>query len=152
MGNRSFVLCALMSLLAFPVLAGNHEWTSGWGMGVSEFHVSDGSGNEILISCPNEIEDGYVSATVILFGERYGSDLSAQSQFDVVVDGKLYLNPFYTDCRVCGEIFRDFWEDFRNAGTLDIIAGDRKVSFPVNGLKSSLPSLNSVENPCKSSW
>lgn len=48
--TRILLLCGLLTCAS--VQAGTYEWTSGWGMGVSEHLVDDGNGNELNISCP----------------------------------------------------------------------------------------------------
>ncbi|CDI95162.1 hypothetical protein BN889_07162 [Pseudomonas aeruginosa PA38182] len=62
--------------------AGTYEWTPGWGMGVSEHLVDDGNGNELIISCPDYEEDGYVRAYASIGGRQYSSEEG--SGFDVM--------------------------------------------------------------------
>lgn len=75
-------------------------------MGVSEHLVDGGKGNELIISCPDYEEQGYVRACATISGEQYSS--IDEPGFDLIVDGVTYSKPFYTGCRVCSEIFR--WE------------------------------------------
>lgn len=47
----SFLVTALLApIVAF---AGDSEWTSGWGQGVSEAWVTQGAGNQIMAFCDN---------------------------------------------------------------------------------------------------
>lgn len=141
----------LCSLLACPgAYAGTYEWTSGWGMGVSEHLVDDGNGNELNISCPDYEEDGYVRAYAIIGGRQYSSDKS--NGFDVIVDGETYSNPFFTDCRVCGANFPGFWAALRKANNLKLAAGGQTVNLPTKNISSVLQPLGSPENNCHSAW
>ncbi|MEZ3136603.1 hypothetical protein ACBG90_18025 [Stutzerimonas kunmingensis] len=36
----------------------------------------------------------------------------------MIVDGEIYNNPFFTDCRVCGANFPAFWETLRQTNHL----------------------------------
>ncbi|WP_374377789.1 hypothetical protein [Pseudomonas fluvialis] len=49
--TKILLLCSL--LISASAQAGTYEWTSGWGMGVSEHQVDDGNGNDLNISCPD---------------------------------------------------------------------------------------------------
>lgn len=64
--TKILLLCGLLTCA--NAHAGSYEWTSGWGMGVSEHLVDDGNGNELNISCPDYEEDGYVRAHASIGG------------------------------------------------------------------------------------
>lgn len=49
-------------------------WHSGWGMGITEYLVDDGRGNQLNISCPDHTEDGYVRAYATIGGKSYSSE------------------------------------------------------------------------------
>ncbi len=142
------LLCSLLA--GTGAHAGTYEWTSGWGMGVSEHLVDDGNGNELNISCPDYEEDGYVRAYASIGGRQYSSDEG--NGFDVIVDGETYSNPFFTDCRVCGTNFPGFWEALRKANNLKLAAGGRTVNLPTKNISSVLQPLGSLENSCHSAW
>lgn len=42
----------LLSLLPFYASAATYEWRSGFAQGTVEYHIDDGNGNSLLISCP----------------------------------------------------------------------------------------------------
>lgn len=133
------------------VHSANYEWSSGWGMGVSEYQVDDGNSNRLLISCPDYEEDGYIHAFSTINGKKYDSEEDAG--FNVIIDGETYQNPFFTDCRVCGENFRNaFWESLRNANQLKLSAENVTIQLPTQKIKGILPAINSPENTCKSAW
>nr|WP_290697392.1 hypothetical protein [Halomonas sp. UBA3074] len=143
-----FLLTFTLLVVSTTVAAASLSWSEGYGMGVVEYSVTDSTNNQLAIACP--IEDGYVSALVKIDGEYFSSeDLPG---FDVVVDGELYQNPFYTDCRVCGDIFRSFWPKFREAGEINVVLGNASHRFTVKNLDNTLPELNEPDNPCRSSW
>ncbi|MDH4567192.1 hypothetical protein E8E95_10925 [Pseudomonas sp. BN414] len=142
------LLCSLLA--GTGAHAGTYEWTSGWGMGVSEHLVDDGNGNELNISCPDHEEDGYVRAHASIGGRQYSSDEG--NGFDVIVDGETYSNPFFTDCRVCGTNFPGFWEALRKANNLKLAAGGQTVNLPTKSISSVLQPLGSPENSCHSAW
>jgi hypothetical protein len=68
--KRTLICAALAALMSGTAVAGTYEWTSGWGMGVSEHLVDDGNGNELNISCPDYEEQGYVSAYATINGKQ----------------------------------------------------------------------------------
>lgn len=153
----------LWALLAFgvlsgPAIAGTYEWTSGWGMGVAEYSVDDGNNNSLNIACPSSQDEtlpssGYVSAIATIEGKKYDSDTqSGGAGFDVIVDGERWTNPFYTDCRVCGANFPDFWKALRQANNLYVSADGTRSKIPTSGLASVIPPLDSPENSCHSAW
>lgn len=143
--QRLLASLACCALLASPAIAGTYEWTSGWGMGITEYSVDDGNGNELIISCAAYEEDGYVSAYATIHGQGYGT-------FDVIVDGEIYTNPFHTDCRVCSDNFRAFWEALRKANNLFIRVDDVNFRLPTTNLSQTLHSLDSELNPCYPVW
>ena len=146
--TRTPLTLALTCLIATPALAGTGEWTSGWAMGTSEHAVDDGNNNALLISCPSE---GYISAEATIQGERYDSE--SEQGFDVIVDGVTFSNPFYTDCRVCADIFKSqFWEAFRQANRLQLAAGGHVVNLSTKGLKSGTHPLDAPANNCNPAW
>lgn len=145
---KILMLCSLLTCAS--VHAGTYEWSSGWGMGVSEHIVDDGNGNELNISCPDNEEDGHVRAYATISGKQYSSEEG--SGFDVIVDGETYSNPFFTDCRVCGANFPGFWESLRNANNLKLAAGGQTVNLSTKNISSVLQPLGSPENSCSSAW
>lgn len=132
---------------------GLYEWKSGWGQGVSEYSVNDGNGNGLYIACPNdgEGEEGAVSATASIGGTDFYSKDSSQ-QFDVVVDGETYSNPFGTSSRAGANNFPYFWAALRKANNISVVAKDKSARIPVNGITKVLLSLESKENPCRVAW
>lgn len=149
------VTLLLSSLLACTAAAATYEWTSGWGMGVSEYMVDDGNGNELNISCPDYAEDGGVRAYATIAGKQYSSEegaMSGERSFDVIVDGEHYSNPFFTDCRACGANFPAFWQALRQANRLQLVAGGRTINLPTANIGKVLAPLDSPGNSCRSAW
>lgn len=125
------------------------SWHSGWGMGITEYLVDDGKGNQLNISCPDHEEEGFVRAYATIQGKDYSSE--DHPGFDVIVDGERYSNPFFTDCRVCGDNFRSsFWDSLRAAKQLQIVVGKITVSLPTSGISEVLQPYGSPDNPCVS--
>jgi len=143
------IFCGPMLGSAF---AGTQEWTSGWGMGVNEYQISDSNGNELAIYCPDDKATGVMSAVALVNGKKYSSKGSGTEQFDIIVDGELYSNPFYTDCRACDANFPAFWEAFRAANELAISASGETISLPTTKLNELLHPYENVLNSCKSDW
>ncbi|MGU1440777.1 hypothetical protein ACSEOI_02240, partial [Pseudomonas aeruginosa] len=131
---KILLLCSLLTCASAH--AGTYEWTSGWGMGISEHLVDDGNGNELNISCPNYEEDGYVRAYASIGGQQYSS--TEGNGFDVIVDGETYSNPFFTDCRACGANFPGFWEALRKANNLKLAAGGQTVNLPTKSKRTGI--------------
>ena len=146
--TKILMLCCVLTCAS--AYADTYEWTSGWGMGVSEHLVDDGNGNELNISCPHYEEDGYVPAHAQNGGPQYSADEG--NGFDVIVDGETYSNPFFTDCRACGANFSGFWEALRKANNLKLPADGQTANLPTKNITSVLHPLGSPENSCNSAW
>lgn len=152
MTKKYFAISLLVcSLSVNSAIAGTYEWTTGFGMGVVEYNANDGNENSLTISCPHP-DDGNMSASAKIKGNYFHSDSLSGQSFDVIVDGEVFSNPFYTDCRACHEIFIDFWDKFRNANRLEISAVGTQSSLPIKGLSEELHPLGSAQNPCFSAW
>ncbi|MGB7388959.1 MAG: hypothetical protein WA929_15345 [Pseudomonas neustonica] len=146
--KKNTLALSLTCLLTAPALAGTLEWTGGWAMGTSEYAVDDGNNNALLISCPSE---GYVSAEATIQGQQYFSE--SQPGFDVIVDGVTFSNPFYTDCRVCADIFKaQFWRAFRNANHLQLSIDGQVVNLPITKLQDITQPIDAPANGCYAAW
>lgn len=147
--NKALLLTAILGCtVAGAALAGTYEWTSGFAQGVTENMVDDGNGNDLNISCPSD-EGESLSAYATIAGKEYTSDSGG---FDVIVDGDLYNNPFYTECNVCNINFPTFWEALLKANSLQLSAGGKTVNLPTKNLKQVLLPLNYKDNACRSTW
>jgi hypothetical protein len=146
---KRIVTYLLLTITGSFSWGGSYEWTSGWGMGVSEYQVDDGNGNALIISCPDY--DDPISAFASIEGKEYWSnDLPG---FDVIIDGKRYHNPFFTNCRVCSTTFRNvFWEALRTTHHLHLTAEGVTVTLPTKKLKSSIPAISDSDNTCRVAW
>ncbi|MFL3985176.1 hypothetical protein LER60_32125, partial [Pseudomonas aeruginosa] len=91
--TKMLLLCSLLTCTSAQ--AGTYEWTPGWGMGVSEHLVDDGNGNELIISCPDYEEDGYVRAYASIGGRQYSSEEG--SGFDVMRVSEILCNRLMSD-------------------------------------------------------
>ncbi len=101
MKNSIVALITAAGLLVSSVsAAGTPEWVSDWGMGVTEYSVNDGHGNEMYIAC-SESEGEYVRAYATINGKSYNAE--EEPGFDVIVDGESHDNLFSTHCRICSE-------------------------------------------------
>jgi hypothetical protein len=150
MDKQLLLIASLGLLTSKAACAGTYEWTSGWGMGISEYAVADGKGNELVINCPDD-EERYVSASATLNDRAFNSE-DGQG-FDVIVDGKSFSNPFYTDCRACSDIFKaEFWDALLSAHQLQVRAQDDIITLPTQNLKAVLPALDAKDNSCRAAW
>ncbi|OHC29807.1 MAG: hypothetical protein A2Y50_01330 [Pseudomonadales bacterium RIFCSPLOWO2_12_59_9] len=148
--NKKALLIALLTWMAATAAnAGTNTWTSGWGMGVSEFLVDDGKGSSLNISCPDD-EQGYVSGYATIGEKQYSSAEGAG--FDVIVDGKTYSNPLFTDCHACGAGFPEFWKALRKADRLELAADGNVVHLPTKNIAGVLKPLLDPKNTCRSAW
>jgi hypothetical protein len=150
--NKTLLFATILGCTtAGHALAGTYEWTSGWAQGVTEYQVDDGNGNELNISCSDD-EETSITAYANVAGKQYASDNNGGG-FDVIVDGETYSNPFFTDCNVCSDIFKNgFWADLRKANNLQISAGGKTITLPTKNLKTTLLPLSSKDNVCHAGW
>ncbi|TWC70248.1 hypothetical protein FBY10_105298 [Pseudomonas sp. SJZ103] len=150
MNTKTLLMMALSCLAANTASAGTNTWTTGWAMGTTEYAVDDGNGNELVIACPSD-DDRYVSASATVNGRGYSSEDGRG--FDLIVDGKTFHNPFYTDCRACSSIFtHEFWGALRNANRLQFSAQGKVFNLPTENLKAVLPALNDENSSCLAAW
>ncbi|MEB0027388.1 hypothetical protein QN375_16650 [Pseudomonas sp. MH9.2] len=152
--NKKFLLALVLGGMTINTAwAGTYEWTSGWAQGNTESSVDDGNGNTLNITCPGEDEDeGDVRAYASIAGQEYSSKDTSGADFDVIVDGIHYSNPFETNCDACSSIFPAFWKALRNANNLQISAAGRTVKLPTKNMKKVLLPLDNKENTCRSTW
>lgn len=126
-------------------LPGTNTWTTGGAMGSSVYTVDDGNGNELSISCPDDL-DRPISASATVNGQGYSSE-DGQG-FD-----KTFNNPFYTECSACSSIFtREFWGALRKANRLQFSAQGRVFNLPIQNLEAVLPALSEKDNSCQAAW
>ncbi|KAA6176761.1 hypothetical protein F3K50_07995 [Pseudomonas marginalis] len=119
-------------------------------MGTSVYTVDDGNGNELSISCPDD-SDRPISASATVNGQGYSSE-DGQG-FDLIVDGKTFNNPFYTECSACSSIFtREFWGALRKANRLQFSAQGKVFNLPTQNLEAVLPALSDKDNSCLAAW
>lgn len=148
--KKTVIALATAGLLAAgAAIADSPEWVSGWGMGVTEYSVNDGRGNDLYIAC-SDGEYEHVKAYATVNGNTKNSE--EQPGFTVIVDGEAYDNPFFTDCRVCAAIFEDFWEALTKAEHLQIKVDGHTATLPTKNINQVVLPLNHPENSCTSAW
>lgn len=148
--KKTVIALATAGLLAAgAATADSPEWVSGWGMGVTEYSVNDGRGNDLYIACPDG-EYEHVTAYATVNGNTKSSE--EQPGFTVIVDGETYDNPFFTDCRVCAAIFEDFWGALTKAEHLQIKVDGHIATLPTKKINQVVLPLNHPENSCTSAW
>lgn len=152
MKKRWFITALGCGLLTGTALAGTNEWTAGWGMGVTEYHVSNANGNALLVASPDNADTDQLRAYAFVSGREYSSHGSGAEQFDLIMDGKRYSNPFFTNCRVCDANFPLFWDAFRNANLLAIQVKDSTVHLSTTNISELFHPLGSELNSCRSAW
>lgn len=142
----------LITALPLAAQAATYEWSSGYAQGTAEYHVDDGNGNSLLLSCP-EGHNRPVSAMVTTRGHTYSSpkDTREQGMIEVsfVIDGVTFDDPFNTSCTACESNFTNaFWPALRKANHLFVHVDGYEVRFPTKGLSTELLSLDDPSNPC----
>lgn len=148
MKSLKHLLAATGLLVALPSVAGTYEWTTSFAMGVTQYQVDDGNNIDLWVACPT---DRGISAGLTVDGTHISSE--QQPGFDLLVDGELYSNPFFTNCRVCDANFRQaFWDAFRQANKLKAVVGDRVINLPTTNLSELLAPFDDPANPCQSAW
>lgn len=140
---------SLLAQAATPV------WKEGFAMGTVEYFVDDGKGNSLVIDCPMD-EERHIFGYAHVQGKDYssGNELSDGNQtFSLIIDGETFSNPFETDCRVCGDIFRhSFWPALRKAKKLQLRVDGHLINLPVRNLSQLLKPLDHPDNQCRSAW
>lgn len=148
MPRKQIAIAIITIALSFNAHAGAYKWTSGSGMGVTEYAVDDGNGNGLIISCSS---DSAISAEATIHGHVFQS--ATQPGFDMIVDGVRHRNPFHTECRVCSANFiSSFWEQFRHANNLQIAIDDFTFNLPTQNLREITLPHDSELTSCKTDW
>jgi hypothetical protein len=149
--NKTLFLAAILACSTVgTAMAAPQEWSSGFTQGVTENMIDDGNGNELNITCPSDEEES-ISAYATIAGKQHSST-DDNGGFDVVVDGELYSNPFFTDCEVCSVNFEYFWDALRKAKKLQISAAGKTVNLPTKGIQKALLPFKSKDNTCRTAW
>ena len=137
----------LIAVFPLAALAGTYEWSSGYAQGTVEYHVDDGNGNSLLISCP-EGHARSVSAGMTTRGFNYSSPKDT-IEVSFVIDGVQFDDPFDTSCNACENNFvYSFWPALLKANNLFVHADGYEVRFPTKGLSDVLLPLNDPDNAC----
>ncbi len=142
----------LLSLFPLIVSAATYEWSGGFSQGTMEYHVDDGNGNSLLISCPGG-QPRPASATMTTHGLDYHSPKDTQQQgmieMSFIIDGVRFDDPFNTSCTACENNFTyAFWPALLKANNLYVHADGYEVRFTTQGLREELPSLDDPHNMC----
>lgn len=142
----------LLSLFPLITSAATYEWSSWFAQGTTGYHVDDGNGNSLLISCPGG-QPRPASATMTTRGLDYRSPKNTQQQgmveMSFVIDGVQFDDPFNTACNVCEDNFTyTFWPALLKANNLYVHADGYDVRFTTQGLRDVLEPLDAPENMC----
>lgn len=142
----------LLSLFPLITSAATYEWSSWFAQGTMGYHVDDGNGNSLLISCPGG-QPRPASATMTTRGLDYRSPKNTQQQgmveMSFVIDGVQFDDPFNTACNVCEDNFTyAFWPALLKANNLYVHADGYEVRFTTQGLRDVLDPLDAPENMC----
>lgn len=149
--NRLFNGVAL-SLLPLFSSAATYEWSSGYAQGTEQYHIDDGNGNSLLISCPGD-QPRAASATMTTKGLDYHSPRITQNQgmieMSFVIDGVQFDDPFNTSCNACESNFTNaFWPALLKANNLFVHADGYQIRFTTQGLRKVLEPLDAPSNMC----
>ncbi|UYY87729.1 MULTISPECIES: SH3 domain-containing protein [Alcaligenes] len=140
----------LIAFFPLATLAATYEWSSGYGQGTTEYHVDDGNGNSLLLSCPSG-QPRPATATMTTRGFDYHSPKDT-IEMSFVIDGVEFDDPFNTSCRACENNFvQSFWPALLKANNLFVRADGYEVRFSTKRLRDELLPLNDPANPCLTS-
>ena len=142
----------LLSLLPFFASAATYEWSSGFAQGTVEYHIDDGNGNSLLISCPGG-QPLPVSAKMTTRGLDYHSPKDTREQgmieMSFIIDGVQFDDPFNTGCNACESNFINaFWPALLKANNLYVHVDGYEVRFTTQGLREVLEPLDTPDNMC----
>ncbi|MDX3806160.1 MAG: hypothetical protein QHC89_07085 [Bosea sp. (in: a-proteobacteria)] len=110
-------------------------WRKGWGQGVTELSVKNGSGNELLISCNDFSPEGSILIQIHGDGPRPGT-------FEkIILDAEEFTGPFNTECRSCNANFVAVLQKLPRAKSMLVQFSDgRSSSFSLKGAAKAIQS------------
>jgi hypothetical protein len=136
---RSIVCAAgLIVLGSVPALAQQFgDWRTGFGMGVFEFSVQNGPGNEFTISCNGRAHaDGPEGEISISIRDKSPSNPNG---IKVVLDAEEFTGALTTNCQSCASNFRALVQKLPRAKSMLVQFSDgRSSSFSLKGVAQAL--------------
>lgn len=120
----------------------DEEWRSGWGQGVSEAEITNGSGNKIYVACT---EDDYMGGSKIHLSLS-GDSAKGRSEVMFAFDDKkpIFINVdedghVASDCRVCAANFTYLVDELKTRNSVLVRFSDgRESSFSLHGSAKSI--------------
>lgn len=128
----SFVALASSSVLAFGQPG---AWTSGWGMGITEYQATVNDNNKLYIAC-----DPFkpVTMTLTVNGREYGS-YEQNNHFGLIIDGVQVNYPYLSSNKQQADTFYWTWNALRKAKSLVAVTSDgQQLKLPVKGSSKTL--------------
>jgi hypothetical protein len=136
--HRIVAVCVALVLGSVPTLAQQFgDWRTGFGMGVFEFSVQNGPGNEFTISCNGRAHaDGAEGEISISIRDKGPSNPNG---IKVVLDAEEFDGPFTTQCQSCSSHFRALVQKLPRAKSMLVQFSDgRSSSFSLKGVAQAL--------------
>lgn len=137
--SKSYLLLApLFAVASVPALAQQYgDWRTGFGMGVFEFSVQNGPGNEFTISCNGRAHaDGPEGEISISIRDKGPSNPNG---IKVVLDAEEFTGALTTNCQSCASNFRALVQKLPRAKSMLVQFSDgRSSSFSLRGVGQAL--------------
>lgn len=150
MKTKSIVAIALtVALCGFATTADAKGWTGGYSQGENVYQTKTANGkNEVALYCSGDSD----AQTFFLSGKAPGPIAAGAAEdnmkMTMQIDGHDYAVPFAAKSYKSQADYKAFWESFRNAKSITILAGGKEYKVPTEGLKAALPAYGSPEFDC----
>ncbi len=138
------------SLIFTSALTIAAPWQSGYSNGIDVYTTKDKSGSvKFVLSC-----DGFATTAAEIVNAKnnkqlaYNYAIPGVNVMSVTIDGQSYPAPFSQEVYNTPQKFSAFYNAFRNARSLEMIVGNKRYTFPTEGLKQAFPAYGSHDYKC----
>lgn len=122
-------------------------WSKNFSQATTEYYYKDDSAS-LAIFCP---EGASVSATFESNGQVFESTDELKN-FNMEIDGEVFTNPFNTECRVCADIFVEFWKSFAQSKEAYVVIENKKIPIMTRDTKAIFFDDTGKLESCNTGW
>lgn len=138
------------SLIFTSTLTMASPWQSSYSNGNNVYATTDKSGSvKFVLSC-----DGFATTAAEIVNAKnnkqlaYNYAIPGVTVMSVTIDGQSYPAPFSQEVYNTPQKFSAFYNAFRNARSLEMTVGNKRYTFPTEGLKQAFPAYGSHDYKC----
>lgn len=148
--KRITAIALCVGLIGFAGTAQAKGWETGYQNGDNVYTAKLANKvNDVTLYCHGEDTD----QSFFLGGNgpgpiAAGASTDPATKMVVVVDGRQFAAPFAGTSYASQADYKAFWETFRSAKSITILANGKEYKVPTEGLKAALPAYDSPDFEC----